>query len=239
MHVSTAYVAGRHEGPFGPDDLDRGQGFRNTYEQSKLEAEQLVRSSGLPVQVVRPSIIVGDQHSGRTNAFNVVYQPLRAYARGLMPMAPGNREAPVDVVPVDFVAEAMLALLQHPPGGTHLLVAGPRAASVGEFVQLAADRFDREPAAVLGEPAIAELIASLPADQQATATRALRKAEKLLPYFDVRCRFEDPLTHALLAEHGIQVPHLRDYFGHLIDYAEAVRWGKLQAPARETAGARA
>ncbi len=57
MHVSTCYVAGTFEGTFGPEDLERGQGFRNTYEQSKHEAEVLVRNSGLPTQVVRPAIV--------------------------------------------------------------------------------------------------------------------------------------------------------------------------------------
>ena len=38
VHVSTAYVGGRHAGTFGEDDLDVGQTFRNSYEQSKFEA---------------------------------------------------------------------------------------------------------------------------------------------------------------------------------------------------------
>ena len=45
VHVSTAYVGGRHAGRFGEPDLDLGQEFRNTYEHSKYEAEQLLRGS--------------------------------------------------------------------------------------------------------------------------------------------------------------------------------------------------
>ena len=81
-HVSTAYVAGTHAGRFAECDLDVGQGFRNSYEQSKFEAEQLVRSQdGLPFTILRPSIVVGDRRSGWTSAFNVLYWPLRAFAR--------------------------------------------------------------------------------------------------------------------------------------------------------------
>ena len=45
------------------DDLDVGQHFRNTYEQSKFEAECLIsRVRGqLPITVLRPSIIVGER----------------------------------------------------------------------------------------------------------------------------------------------------------------------------------
>src|SRR5205823_6206999 len=62
-YVSTAYVAGDRRGVFGEDDLDLGQGFRNPYEQSKFEAEKLVRSrmDWVPTQVFRPSIVVGEE----------------------------------------------------------------------------------------------------------------------------------------------------------------------------------
>ena len=51
VHVSTAYVAGTHQGSFREDDLDVGQSFRNPYERTKFEAELLVRERrlGLPV----------------------------------------------------------------------------------------------------------------------------------------------------------------------------------------------
>src|SRR5688500_2069139 len=104
-HVSTAYVAGTHRGSFGEGDLARGQGFSNTYERSTWEAERLVRgySERLPAQVFRPSIVVGDERSGWTASFNVIYTPLRAYARGALPALPARRSAPVDAVPVGHV----------------------------------------------------------------------------------------------------------------------------------------
>src|SRR5439155_23621126 len=110
--VSTAYVAGAHVGRFGERDLVVGQRFRNPYERSKFEAELLVQahSDTLPVQVLRPSIVVGDSRSGWTSSFNVLYSPLRAFASGAYPAIPARRSAPVDVVPVDYVAEAILAL---------------------------------------------------------------------------------------------------------------------------------
>jgi thioester reductase-like protein len=71
-----------HRGRFSEDDLMVGQRFRNPYEQSKFEAELAVRAYAerLPITIVRPSIIVGDRHSGWTASFNVLYWPLRALA---------------------------------------------------------------------------------------------------------------------------------------------------------------
>src|SRR5215207_1414149 len=84
-YVSTAYVAGTHEGEFGEDDLAVGQEFRNPYEESKFEAERLVRIRGkhLPVQIVRPSIVVGEKRSGWTGSFNVLYAPLKAFVKAV------------------------------------------------------------------------------------------------------------------------------------------------------------
>ena len=92
-YVSTAYVAGTHPGVFGEDQLAEGQEFRNAYEQSKFEAERLVQSHrrSLPIQVLRPSIVVGEQRSGWTSSFNVLYGPLKAFARGSIPAVPGGR----------------------------------------------------------------------------------------------------------------------------------------------------
>ncbi len=115
--VSTAYVAGTHAGRFGEDDLDVGQSFHNSYEQSKFESEQLVRAQhGLPFSVMRPSIVVGDRRSGWTAAFNVLYWPLRAFARGLFTAVPAIPSAPVDVVSIDYVADAIHALCESPGG---------------------------------------------------------------------------------------------------------------------------
>jgi thioester reductase-like protein len=88
-HVSTAYVAGTHAGRFSEHDLDVGQEFHNSYEQSKFESEQLVQArTSVPSTIMRPSIVVGDRHSGWTAAFNVMYWPSRAASTRRFPRSP-------------------------------------------------------------------------------------------------------------------------------------------------------
>src|SRR5919106_1122930 len=113
-YVSTAYVAGDHSGRFGEDELDVGQGFRNPYERSKFEAERLVHehADALPVQIFRPSIIVGEQGSGWTASFNVLYPPLKGFAAGASPALPASPHTPVDPLPVDYVADAIFELAE-------------------------------------------------------------------------------------------------------------------------------
>jgi long-chain acyl-CoA synthetase len=153
-YVSTAYVAGTHEGEFREDQLDVGQDFRNAYERSKFEAETLVREEAdrLPVQIFRPSIIVGERTTGWTASFNVLYAPLKAFARGALRVLPAHSSAPVDVVPVDYVADAIFAVATAPVESraeTLHLVAGQEATTVGRLASLGARHFGSRPPRVL------------------------------------------------------------------------------------------
>ena len=63
VYVSTAYVAGTDLGPIAEDEMPTPNGFRNSYEATKWQAEQTVRQSGLPFVIFRPSIIMGDSRT--------------------------------------------------------------------------------------------------------------------------------------------------------------------------------
>jgi thioester reductase-like protein len=217
VHVSTAYVAGRHEGVHREADLHVGQTFRNSYEQSKSEAEELLRSqpADLPLVVARPSIVVGDRSSGWTPAFNVIYWPLQAFARGLLDEVPADPDALVDIVPVDYVADALVALRRHPdPPRTVSLVAGERAATNRELIALTCSHLQREP------PRLVDPGAGL----------GLQSADVYLPYFDVRTRFDDHEAQAAL---GNAAPPLDDYIAAILDYAKLARWGKQPLSRRD------
>ena len=145
VHVSTAYVAGDREGRVGESERYVGQRFRNTYEQTKLEAESLVDASGLPASILRPSIVVGDSVTGWTPSFNVIYWPLLAFARDLLPTVAADPDARVDVVCVDTVADALHTLLDGPlQQGTLHAVAGDDAVTNAELAAMAAGAFGRD-----------------------------------------------------------------------------------------------
>ena len=232
-YVSTAYVAGEHRGTFGEHDLDVGQRFRNPYEQSKFEAERLVRSYAdrLPVTIVRPSIVVGDRHSGWTASFNVLYWPLRALSKGAYPILPARRSAPVDVVSVDYVADAICALHALPDtvGGTFHLTASGAASSIGELLDLAVARLGcRRPPLV--SPALYRRVLHPLALCCAGSRRRrfLRATERYLPYFAIDVRYDDACARAALDRHGIAPAPLPEYFDRLVDYALAAGWGRRE-----------
>jgi long-chain acyl-CoA synthetase len=217
VHVSTAYVAGTHSGEFTEDML--GTSFRNTYEQTKCEAERIVGEvSGMEVAIARPSIVMGESDSGWTPAFNVLYWPLRAFARGLFAQVPAKPDGRVDVVPVDYVADGIFKLIESGATGRFNLVSGSEASTCEELADLACAHFDRPrpPFVGTGESAGAA------ADEHGAV---------YLPYFDMEVVFDDSNTREQL---GIQAPRLRNYFDTLLDYADAARWGK-RATSREEA----
>ena len=234
VHVSTAYVAGTHPGTFREDDLDVGQSFRNAYERTKFEAELLVRRSPeLPVQVMRPSIVVGDSRTGWTPAFNVLYGPMKAFARGAYPAIPARRSAPVDVVPVDFVADAVLALAGR-SGNAYNLTAGNRASSVGELIELGSAAASKPRPRVLPPWIYRRLIHPLLVRSGSEARRrALRRSEVYFPYFAMRTRYDNSTARKALAPAGIEAPPLASYFHRLLSFAQAADWGRRSVARHE------
>src|SRR4029450_7789570 len=99
------------------------------------------RQGRLPLQIFRPSIVVGERPTGWTAAFNVLYTPLRAFAHGAPPALPARASSPWDVVPVDYVADGIFELSNQPVADeeeTFHLVAGPQATTVGRLGELSA-----------------------------------------------------------------------------------------------------
>ncbi len=235
-YISTAYVAGDHTGRFNEDDLHVGQAFRNAYEQSKFEAECLVAESAarLPTTVLRPSIIVGERGSGWTASFNVLYWPLRAFARGSYVALPARRDAPVDVVPVDYVTDAIFALSQSPEaeGATYHLTAGACTSTVGEIVELATAHFERSAPYLIDPGVYRRLVHPLlvRAARDDRYRRALLRSEVFFPYFATAVTYDDRRSRVALRGAGIKPTPLHEYFDRLVEFALVADWGRRPVP---------
>ncbi|MDB4953740.1 MAG: Sorbitol-6-phosphate 2-dehydrogenase [Myxococcales bacterium] len=111
VHWSTAMVSGDRSGIVYEEDLDSRQKFHNAYERTKYEAERLARSAmrRLPITIMRPSIIVGDSQTGEIDKLDGPYYLMvliATNASGLrLPML-GRGDAPLHLVPIDYVIDA-------------------------------------------------------------------------------------------------------------------------------------
>ena len=92
------------------------RGWQDVYTFSKAMGEQMfVRSTeGLKGAIIRPAIIEGAWKSplpGWLNGYRMLDPLIVAYGRGRMIDFPGNRNGILDIIPVDMVANAILAII--------------------------------------------------------------------------------------------------------------------------------
>ncbi len=236
-YVGTAYVAGERQGLVRETDLDVGQSFRNTYEQTKMEAERLVRSRAGEQSVViyRPSIIVGDSATGRTSSFKVLYWPLKVYASGLVRAVPARPRTPVDVVPSDYVVRAIAHIRKDRgnEGKSFHLAAGPEhSARLEELAALASEFFHvRRP--IFVNPTLFIRFVRPLVDRFAFGKlkHVLTTGRVYTPYMSLDMQFDTTQARRALEATSIAVPPVRQYFSRLFEYAIATDWGKKTAVA--------
>lgn len=109
-YVSTAFVAGRRAGVIGESDGEHTAGWANAYEQSKYEAEALVRAHAADWVILRSSTIVCDDVHGRVTQLNAVHRALQLYRNGLAAMMPGVAGSTIDAVTTSYVGRAVADL---------------------------------------------------------------------------------------------------------------------------------
>jgi long-chain acyl-CoA synthetase len=231
-YVGTAYVSGERAELVRESELDVGQSYRNTYEQTKAEAEALVRSrlGSLPGVILRPSIIVGDSRTGATSSFKMMYWPLKIYARRLWRTVPGYPDAVLDIVPVDFVATSVTRLLfdEAALGSTVHLCAGPRgSATIEQIARRAMEYFHApEPRYVDPKFFFAAIRPLLFLALWGRKRRVLRDGRAYRDYFTMRMQFDTSNAERLLEPAGVRPPPVLDYLDRLFHYCVASDWGR-------------
>src|SRR6202041_1809960 len=112
-HVSTVAVAGHRSNEVVEEDsaIDWNRSDYDPYARTKKFCEHMVRQllPDVPRTIFRPSIVLGDSRRPETNQFEMV----RAFVflAGL-PALPFRSTDKVDIVPVDYVADAISTLHQ-------------------------------------------------------------------------------------------------------------------------------
>jgi len=129
VHVSTAYLHAEDE------PGHRRKSVR--YAESKRAAEDLVRASGVPHTIVRPSIVMGASGTGEISDFQGLYQVVGATMQGMLPILPFERHWPLDLIPCDVVADAIATVVERNIIGRELwLTAGDRALTIEQVTDV-------------------------------------------------------------------------------------------------------
>jgi len=146
-YVSTAFVAGLRTGRISESDAPASE-WANAYEQSKAEAEALVRGARHDWCIARSSTVVCDDLHGGITQLNAVHRALRLYFGGLAAMLPGATDSTVDVVTTEFAARgiARIALSGDTALRAFHLCAGDGAMPLQDLLDISHEAFAQAPA---------------------------------------------------------------------------------------------
>ncbi|NYJ35786.1 SDR family oxidoreductase [Nocardiopsis aegyptia] len=136
IHLSTAYADGTDtEDHAVPSAFGR---YRNGYEWSKAECEDLVRRRhGGPLTIVRPPLIIGSRADGSIGRFTGPYTLVQCLVSGLAAAVVGSPDGYAELAPVDQVAEVVTdAVYGEPPSSpcTQVIAGGDRCLRLGELL---------------------------------------------------------------------------------------------------------
>lgn len=236
-HTSSIAAAGLYPGIFREDMFDEAEGLDDPYLRTKHDSEGLVRKeTRIPWRVYRPAMVVGHSQTGEMDKIDGPYyfftliKKLRELFPPWMPML-GLEGGRINVVPVDFVADAMDHIAHKPKldGHTFHLV-DPEPMRVGEVLNTFARaghapemsmRIDaRMFAFVPGSVRMA--VGSLPPVRRMLGMllRDFRIPKETLKFITYPTRFDSRETERALKGSGIAVPPLESYAWRLWDYWE-------------------
>jgi thioester reductase-like protein len=213
-YVSTAYVAGLRKGLVYEHELVLGQGFKNHYESTKFQAEVWVRQEldRVPTTIYRPAIVVGDSRTGETQKFDGPYFMLRVislcHRRGVPIPQFGRSDAPFNVVPVDFVLDAMLAGAGEAAavGETFHLV-DPEPVAAAELLRILAEAYAGAAPAYRLPPRLVANALRVPA----VRTMFGGAPRESIRYLNHQVRFDVRRAADVLGGAGLRVPRFEEY----------------------------
>lgn len=220
-YISTCYISGKRTGLIREVELDEGQEFKNHYESTKFWAEVEVqrRMDRIPTWIYRPGIVVGDSKTGQTDKYDGPYYIIKLLLRlpdGVPTINVGDGDSVVNMVPVDFAVQAMLAIAAQPEAkGQVYHIADPNPMRARDIVKLMLRTMGKSPALGNVPPLLMDLGLRLK-----PLRRAAQVPREALIYFNHDARYDTTHTQEALADSSVRCPHLSTYLDTLINFVE-------------------
>jgi nucleoside-diphosphate-sugar epimerase len=218
-YVSTCYVAGKRQGLIRETELHHEAGFRNHYEETKYAAETTVEAlkSELPVTIHRPAVVCGDSHTGETAKYDGIYyliHYLRKWPKGLTLLNIGNSEVRLNLVPIDFVVDGIVALAKDDRAiGVTVQLADPAPLTTHQL-------FDEISKAIGGRDSFATVPAGIvyPVLRLPLAPKITGLPHSAVPYFFLEQTYDTTIGRGLLEPHGVRCPGFPEYVEALVNF---------------------
>jgi thioester reductase-like protein len=219
-YISTCYVAGKRTGVILETELKHNAGFRNYYEETKYLAESEVEAlkPSLPITIHRPSVVCGDSQTGETMKYDGIYYLIRYLLKWpsvLSAFNIGNSEVTLNLVPVNFVVEAMAALAHDRDSlGKTVQIADPNPLTTEQLFDRIASAIDGHPSRVTIPAGVVEKSLMLPLSPKISDL-----PHSAVPYFFLKQTYDTTQSTKLLAPHGVRCPPFESYVKTIVDFA--------------------
>jgi len=235
--VSSIAAAGLYRGTFTEDMFEEAEDLDHPYYRTKHDSEGLVRAQErVPFRIYRPGVVVGHSKTGFIDKIDGPYyffkalQKLRESWPRWVPLV-GVEGGYVNVVPVDYVVDAMVHLAHQPKlDGRCFHLTDPKPRRVGEMLNVFARaahapemafRVDAKVFAMVPEGVAKSVERSKPLQNVWNQLlRDLHIPKSVLQFVNYPTRFDSSETQKLLDKAKIRVPVLEDYAWRLWDYWE-------------------
>jgi len=225
-HISTAYVAGGKKGTVSEDSLTSKYGFLSDYEKTKYESEIEVRKSEFDISIFRPSMIIGDSSTGYIKTFNTIYVPLKLYLNGKLRLVPVLPSMKVNLVPVNYVADAVVKLTFDKSAVNktfHLTAPNDSLPTIKELIKFVKEWANKNLGFKLNDPIYMPLNSSIIQKSASLSNLFGKNTEKLLetmetlsPYFDENRDYQRKNTDELW---GIYNYNWQDFMPKILEFA--------------------
>lgn len=215
-YMSTVAISGDYSGVYTEEDLDKGQGFRNFYAETKFLAEKLVRErrDAIPTVIFRPTIVVGDSKTGAMEKVDGPYYGLTMIQRNLHLLNVNSGPTKCHIAPVDYVAEAFFTIMEeaNTPGRVYCL-GDPHPLTYAEFFDLVYEHWGKIKPLVKLPPAVMRPFTRLPFFYEITGVTSEAFEYTVNPV-------DYPVTNALaaLARSGLKCPPVTAYLDAMLGY---------------------
>lgn len=236
-HTSSIAAAGMYPGVFREDMFDEAEGLDDPYLRTKHDSEGLVRTeTRIKWRIYRPAMVVGHSQTGEIDKIDGPYYFftfLKKLRQTLPPWMPtlGIEGGRINIVPVDFVANAMDHIAHKPRLDGHCFhLTDPEPMRVGEVLNTFARaghapemtmRIDARMFAFL-PGSVRMAVGSLPPVKRFVGMllRDFKIPREVLKFITYPTRFDNREAERALKGSGIAVPRLDDYAWRLWDYWE-------------------
>lgn len=219
VHWSSALVSGKRKGRVMEQEL-RPRGFRNVVEETRMRAERIIRDGvDVPTTILRPSIVVGDSESGEVDRLDgpylLVLLMLGSPADLRMPM-PGRGDAPLNLVPIDYVLRAGMAIVESPDsiGRTYHIV-DPEPLTARRVYELIARAAQRPVPRGFVPTAFATTLMKTPGLE-----RFANMPRSFLEQLATEVVWDDRNARPILESAGLRCPPFESYVDAMVKFTE-------------------